>query len=108
MFSRGHGIPTARPPATAKHLIAEILDRETGEAVPYLPVEVELGVEGKTQQVRLQVMLGGIGLYYGADVFLPPGRVQVTLRVGPSTVHRTAAAPDRYRNPVQTTFEWAE
>jgi len=63
---------------------------------------------GKTQRVPLQGMLGGIGLHYGAEVVLPPGRVRVSLRVGPSTLHRMMSAPDRYRSPVQTTFEWTE
>jgi hypothetical protein len=58
--------------------------------------------------VPLQVMLGGIGLHYGADVTLPSGKIQVSLRVGPSTLHRMASAPDRYQNPVLTTFEWTE
>jgi uncharacterized protein involved in high-affinity Fe2+ transport len=89
-------------------MIAEILDRETGEAVPYLPVEAEMVAAGKTQRVPLQVMLGGIGLHYGGDVVLPAGNVQVTLRVGPSTLHRMASAADRYKSPVQATFEWTE
>jgi len=106
--AHGHAMPMAGPAATAKHLIAEILDRETGEAVPYLPVEAEIAAAGKTQRVPLQVMLGGIGLHYGADVTLPSGKIQVSLRVGPSTLHRMASAPDRYQNPVLTTFEWTE
>ncbi len=103
-----HAMPMAGTSATAKHLIVEILDRETGEAVPYLPVEAEIAAAGKTRRVPLQVMLGGIGLHYGADVALPVGKIQVTLRVGPSTLRRMASAPDRYQNPVQTTFEWTE
>jgi hypothetical protein len=106
--AHGHATPTTGHAATAKHLVAEILDRETGEAVPYLPVEAEVAAGGKTQRVPLQGMLGGSGLHYGADVSLPPGKVQVTLRVGPSTVHRMASASDRYKSPVQATFEWTE
>jgi hypothetical protein len=106
--AHGQAMPMAGPAPSAKHLIAEILDRETGEAVPYLPVDAEVAVAGKTQRVALQVMLGGIGLHYGADVVLPPGNVQVTLRVGPSTLHRMATAPDRYNKPVQAAFEWSE
>jgi hypothetical protein len=106
--AHGHAMPLAGPAATAKHLIAEILDRETGEAVPYLPVEAEIAAAGKTQRVSLQVMLGGLGLHYGADVTLPPGKIQVSLRVGPSTLHRMTSAPDRYKDPVQAIFEWAE
>ena len=106
--AHGHATPLPAPAATTKHLIAEILDRETGEAVPYLPVEAEIMAAGKTQRVSLQAMLGGIGLHYGADVAVPTGKVQITLRVGPSTLHRMASAPDRYRNPVRATFEWTE
>ncbi len=106
--AHGHAMPMAGTSATAKHLIAEILDRETGEAVPYLPVEAEIAAAGKTQRVTLQGMLGGNGLHYGADVTLPSGKVQVILRVGPSTLHRMESAPDRYQSPVQTTFEWTE
>jgi hypothetical protein len=105
--AHGHATPTPGL-ATAKHLVAEILDWETGEAVPYLPVEAEIAVGGKTQRITLQGMLGGSGLHYGADVTLPPGKVQVTLRVGPSTLHRMASASDRYKSPVQATFEWTE
>jgi hypothetical protein len=106
--AHGHAMPMAGPAATTKHLIAEILDRETGEAVPYLPVEAEIAAGGKTQRVPLQVMLGGLGLHYGADVTLPAGKVRVSLRVGPSALHRMASAPDRYQKPVLTTFEWTE
>lgn len=101
-------MPMAGPAATAKHPIVEILDRETGEAVPYLPVEAEIAAGGKTQRVLLQGMLGGNGLHYGADAALPSGKVQISLRVGASTLHRMPSAPDRYQNPVQTTFEWTE
>jgi uncharacterized protein involved in high-affinity Fe2+ transport len=89
-------------------MIAEILDRETGEAVPYLPVEAEIMPAGKIQRIPLQAMLGSVGLHYGADVAVPPGKVRVTLHVGPSTLHRMASGLDRYKNPVQVTFEWTE
>jgi uncharacterized protein involved in high-affinity Fe2+ transport len=98
----------AGPAGTTKHLVVDILDRETGEAVPYLPVEAEIAAGGKTQRVTLQAMLGGNGLHYGADVTLPSGKVQVILRVGPSTLHRMASASDRYQKSVQATFEWTE
>ncbi len=104
----GQAMPMAGTSAISKHLIAEILDRETGDAVPYLPVEAEIAAAGKTQRVTLQGMLGGNGLHYGADVTLPSGKVQVILRVGPSTLHRMASAPDRYQKSVQATFEWTE
>ncbi len=106
--AHGHATPIPGPAAAAKHLIAEILDRETGEAVPYLPVEAELSIGGKTQRVPLQVMLGATGLHYGADVAIPPGKIRVALKVGQSTLHRMASAPDRYRHPAQATFEWSE
>ncbi len=106
--AHGHAMPMARTSATAKHLIAEILDRETGEAVPYLPVEAEIAAAGKMQRVTLQGMLGGNGVHYGADVTLPSGKVQGILRVGPTTLHRMASAPDRYQKSVQATFEWTE
>jgi hypothetical protein len=106
--AHGHAMPMAASAAAAKHLIAEILDRETGEAVPYLPVEAEITTAGKTQRVPMQAMLGAVGLHYGTDVAVPPGKVRVTLHVGPSTLHRMASAPDRYRHPARATFEWSE
>jgi hypothetical protein len=106
--AHGHAMPMAGPAGTAKHMIAEILDRETGEAVPYLPVEAEIMPAGKIQRIPLQAMLGSVGLHYGADVAVPPGKVRVTLHVGPSTLHRMASGLDRYKNPVQVTFEWTE
>jgi hypothetical protein len=106
--AHGHAMPMTGTAATAKHLIAEILDRETGEAVPYLPVEADILAAGKTQRVPLQVMLGAGGLHYGADVAVAPGKVRVTLHVGPSRLHRMASAPDRYQHPVQAVFEWGE
>lgn len=104
---RGHSQATAPGPAR-KHLMAVIRDRETGEAVPYLPVEAKVAVGGKTLKIAMPVMLGAIGLHYGADVALPPGKIHVTLQVGPSTLHRMASAPDRYGTPVRATFEWSE
>lgn len=105
-----HGQPVSGPMAATgtKHLIAVIRDRETGEAVPYLPVEAELSAAGKTQQVPMQVMLGATGLHYGADVAVPPGKVRVTLQIGPTTLHQMASAPDLYRKPARVTFEWTE
>jgi hypothetical protein len=31
---------------------------------------------------------------------------EVTVQVGPSTLHRVPTAPDRYRAPAQAAFEW--
>lgn len=105
----GHGHPA--PAVAAKgtrHLMAVIRDRETGEAVPYLPVEAQVSAGSKTQKVPMRVMLGATGLHYGADVAVPPTRVRVILRVGASALARTASAPDRYRHPVRASFEWTE
>jgi hypothetical protein len=101
--SSHHGA-AARP---AGHLMAFITSRESGEAVPYLPVTLTVHAAGAGRRtLTLRPMLGDDGLHYGADVALPRKASRLTVLIGPATVPLLGAAKARMSKPASAVFEW--
>jgi uncharacterized protein involved in high-affinity Fe2+ transport len=99
-----HGSPA---PAGAGHLMAFITERESGEAVPYLPVTVTVQATGTARRtITLRPMVGDGGLHYGADVILPKQTTKLTLLVGPTTMRVLAPAKGRFSKPATAIFDW--
>ncbi len=99
----GHGAPPSRG-----HLMAFITDRDSDEAVPYLPVTATVVAVGRPPlTVRLAPMLGGHGFHYGADVILPERTQKITVAIGAATVAVTGSDKTRFKRPVSAVFDWA-
>lgn len=93
--------------ATGGHLMAFITEKETGEAIPYLPVTATVQGPGSARRtVTLRPMVGDGGFHYGADVALPKQTRKVTLAIGPTTMRVTGAAKGRYSKPATAVFDW--
>jgi len=91
----------------AGHLMAFITERETGEAVPYLPVTVAVRESGAARRtITLRPMVGDGGFHYGADVRLSGRTTQLTLVVGPTTVPMLGDAKGRFSKPARAVFDW--
>ena len=104
----GHG--AAAPPATRAigHLMAYVTERETGEAVPYLPVSATVQGPGRTRRtITLKPTLGAGGFHYGADVTLPERAEKLTLVIGPTTLLVPPSAQARFTKPVTAVFDWS-
>ena len=100
----GHGTPAK--PATG-HLMAYITERETGEAVPYLPVSATIKGPGRARRtIALRPMVGDGGFHYGADVTLPGRTETLTVVIGPTTVRVTGGAKGRFATPVSAVLDW--
>ena len=98
-----HGAPRA----AAGHLMAFVTDRESGEAVPYLPVTVTVHAAGTPPPVvRLVPMLGDQGFHYGADLTLPERVQKLLVSIGPTTIRVTGAAKGRFVKAVTAVIEW--
>ena len=83
-----------------------VLDRATGEPVPYLPVSATIRAAGKpARRVTLAPMVGGQGFHYGANVTLPDGAHTITLRIGPVAVQAMPAVKGRFAKPAKVVFE---
>jgi len=100
----GHGRPQA--PA-AGHLMAFVLDRQTGEAVPYLPLSVTIDDGApKPRTVRLAPMASARGFHYGADVALGERTRRLTLFIGATTMQVVDAPRGRFKTPVSVVLDW--
>jgi mono/diheme cytochrome c family protein len=98
----GHGAAAAAP----GHLMVFVIDRTTGEPVPYLPVTATVRAAGKPASVvRLSPMVGGQGFHYGVDVKLPEGPHTVSLAIGPASMPVMASARGRFAKPVTVVFD---
>jgi len=83
-----------------------VLDRTTGEAVPYLPVQMRLIRPGKTARVvTLAPTMGADPFHYAATVLVPDDVESVRVSIGPTTM-RVNATPGRYNKSVTAAFEW--
>jgi mono/diheme cytochrome c family protein len=97
----GHGAGAA-----PGHLMVFVLDRATGEPVPYLPVSATIRATGKpARRVNLAPMVGGQGFHYGVNVTLPDGAHTITLTIGPVAVQTMAAVKGRFAKPATVVFE---
>ena len=103
----GHGGHGARP--ARGHLMAFVSDRETREAVPYLPVTATIQIAGKPARiVKLAPMVGDQGFHYGASVTLPDGAQTITLSIGRTTMQVMESAKGRFVKPVTVVFDWGQ
>jgi hypothetical protein len=83
-----------------------VTDRETGETVPYLPVQLTLNAPGKKAHVvTLAPTMGADPFHYGATVRVPDEIETVGVSIGPTTMRVTGTA-GRYRKPATARFEW--
>lgn len=106
----GHAMAPARKagPRPAGHLMAFITERETGEAVPYLPVTaVVQGPGGARQTLTLRPMISQSGFHYGADATLADRTEKVTLTIGATTMSVAASAKGRFTKPVSAVIDWS-
>jgi len=103
----GHGGHGARP--ARGHLMAFVSDRETREAVPYLPVTATIRITGKPARiVKLAPMVGDQGFHYAANVTLPDGTQKITLSIGRTTMQLMESAKGRFVKPVTVVFDWGQ
>ena len=92
--------------AAPGHLMVFVLDRATGEPVPYLPVSATIRAADKpARRVNLAPMVGGQGFHYGANVTLPDGAHTITLRIGPVAVQAMPAVKGRFAKPATVVFD---
>ena len=108
VYAEGHGGHMRHQAAPmAGHLMAFITERESGEAVPYLPVTATVQAAGAARRtITLRPMIGDEGFHYGADVTLPKRTTKLTLAVGPTTARVSAAAKGRFSKPATAVFDW--
>jgi mono/diheme cytochrome c family protein len=112
VYAEGHGDHMAHHGAPAggmarPHLMAFITDRESGEAVPYLPVTATVQAPGTARRtITLRPMMGDDGFHYGADVALPKRATKLTLAVGPTSARVSASAKGRFSTPTTAVFDW--
>jgi mono/diheme cytochrome c family protein len=89
------------------HVLVFVTDKETGEAIPYLPVTLTLRTErSKPRIVRLAPMMGADGFHYGADATIPDETEQVRVSIGRPTMKVMASAKGRFTRSVTTSFDW--
>jgi mono/diheme cytochrome c family protein len=105
--SREHHPGSAAGGATpSPHLMAFVLDRVTGEPVPYLPVSVTVRpTTGARRTIRLSPMLDDDGFHYGADVALSTDTRHVTVTIGATTM-QVMGASGRFKKPATAEFDW--
>jgi mono/diheme cytochrome c family protein len=97
----GHGAG-----ASPGHLMVFVIDRATGEPVPYLPVSATIRAAGKpARRVNLAPMVGGQGFHYGVTVTLPDGAHTITLTIGPVAVQAMPTVKGRFARPATVVFE---
>lgn len=98
----GHRAASAEP----GHLMVFVLDRVTGEPVPYLPVSATIQTAGKpTRRIALAPMVGGQGFHYGVDVTLPTGAHTITVTIGAIGVRTMSTVKGRFAKPATLVFE---
>jgi sulfur-oxidizing protein SoxX len=101
----GHAGHTAAAAAPG-HLMVFVLDRATGEPVPYLPVSATIQTAGKpARRMALAPMVGGQGFHYGVDVTLPTGAHTITVTIGAIGVRTMSTVKGRFARPTTLVFE---
>jgi len=102
------GPSAGKSPGTKRgHVLVFVADKETGEAVPYLPVSLTVKGQGvKPRMLRLNPMLGGEGFHYGADVTIPDEAEELSVSIGRTTMTVMNAARGRFTRPVTARFDW--
>ena len=88
--------------------MAFIVDANSGEAVPYLPVSAAIQVQGASARtVRLAPMLGADGFHYGTDASLPVRTQKVVLSIGTPAIHLMGPDRSRFARPHTVAFDWS-
>jgi uncharacterized protein involved in high-affinity Fe2+ transport len=88
--------------------MAFITEKETGEAVPYLPVTATVQGPGAARRtITLRPMVGDGGFHYGADVILLKHTARLTLAIGPTTMRVAGSAKGRFAKPTTAVFDWS-
>jgi uncharacterized protein involved in high-affinity Fe2+ transport len=107
----GHGDRAGRgapAPRAGGHLMAFITERESGEAIPYLPVMATVHGPGTARRtITLRPMISDGGFHYGADVVLPEQVQRLTLAIGPTTIRVSGSAKERFSKPATAVFDWS-
>ncbi len=102
----GHGGHAHGAAAAAGHLMVFVVDRATGEPVPYLPVSATIRAAGKpARTVKLSPMIGGQGFHYGVNVTVPDGAHTITVAIGPLGIQAMPSAKGRFAKPLTVVFE---
>ncbi len=97
---------TGKPVAGDRFMVF-VLDRVTGEPVPYLPVQLRLVAPGKAPRVVvLAPTMGGEPFHYGATVRVPDDVETVRVSIGPTTMRVSGPSATRYRKSVTASFDW--
>jgi len=93
--------------APAGRLVATVVDRITGQPVPYLPVRARIEVPGRPPAtVALAPQLGPDGLTYGATTAAPARARRIVLTVGAATARLVANDPGAFARAHTVTFDW--
>lgn len=91
------------------HLMAFVTVRETGEAVPHLPMTATIRGAGRPPRVvKFAPMIGDQGFHYGANVTLPEGTQTIALAIGRTTMRVMESAKGRFARPVTVVFDWGQ
>jgi hypothetical protein len=93
----GHGRRTGQ-------LTVWVADAETGQPVPYLPVEARIGKAPRA--VKLGPAIGPDGPHYGGAVTIPDTTESVRVSLGAATARVATASGGKYRSPRQVSFAW--
>ena len=88
------------------YLAVAVIDAESGQPVPYLPVRARISSGTATRTVVLGPRLGPNGVEYGAPVLVPDETERLTVLIGAATVPVSPAERGRYRTPREVSFEW--
>jgi len=88
------------------YLAVAVIDAESGQRVPYLPVRARISSGTATRTVILGPRLGPSGLEYAAAVLVPDETERLTVLIGAATVPVSPAERGRYRTPREVSFEW--
>ncbi|PYN98005.1 MAG: hypothetical protein DMD91_16270 [Candidatus Rokuibacteriota bacterium] len=99
-----HAAMTAGP----SHLMAFVVDRDSSDPVPYLPVTATLQITGKPPRtIRLMPMTSGHGFHYGADATVPDETQRITITIGATTMMVAGPGATAYKKPAIAVFEWS-
>ena len=93
--------------APAGRLTALIVDRVTGQPVPYLPVRARIETPGRPPvTLTLAPELGPGGLVYGAATAAPARARRIRLTVGAATARLSPDEPGAFARSYVVSFDW--
>jgi uncharacterized protein involved in high-affinity Fe2+ transport len=105
--SQPGGPPSGGGKPPAGRLRVFVTDRESDEAVPYLPVTASVeAVRRPTERLRLGPKMDEQGFHYGLEITLPPRTQKITVAIGPTTMQLAGPVKGRFTQPVSVVFDW--